>query len=117
MKIISPKLHATLDYLTVVFLFVAPSVFPISEIAGYVCYLLAIVHLLLTITTDFSGGVIRIIPYRVHGLVEFFVAWLLGISAFAYFRSNETDKLFFAVLGIVIMIVFLLTDFKRSKLR
>ncbi|RZL51007.1 MAG: hypothetical protein EOP00_01505 [Pedobacter sp.] len=113
MKIISPKFHAILDYVTVIFLIAAPKLFLLSDVASTFCYLLAGVHLLITICTDFSGGLFKVIPLRIHGLIEFFVAFGLAVAAFTYFRGNMTDHLFFACLGLVIIIVFLLTDYKK----
>ncbi|MDQ7949550.1 MAG: hypothetical protein REI78_05445 [Pedobacter sp.] len=114
MKIISPQVHAALDFITVIFFFVAPSIIPLSDIAGTYCYLLGGIHLLLTLATNNTGGIMRVIPFRIHGLIELFVAFFLGIMAATYFRSSFNDHLFFAIVAVVIVVVFLLTDFIRK---
>ena len=48
--------------------------------AAYLAYLLAAVHLGLTLLTDFPAGAFKLIPLRVHGWVELCVAPLLKIS-------------------------------------
>ena len=114
MKVISPKLHAILDYLTVIFLIAAPKLFLLSDVATTFTYLLAGVHLLLTICTNFKGGLFKVIPLPIHGLIEFFVALGLAAVAFTYFKHNVVEQTFFSCLGIVILIVFWLTDFKGN---
>jgi len=113
MKVISPKFHVILDYLTVIFLFASPSLFYLSDVAKNICYLLGGVHLLVTICTDFTGGLFKVIPFRIHGLIEFFVGFGLAVAAFTYFKHNNLDQTYFAALGVVVLLVFLLTDYKR----
>jgi hypothetical protein len=114
MKIISPKIHAVLDYLTVIFFAVSPSLFPLSAILMKMCYGLSIIHLLLTLTTQNFGGFVKVIPLRIHGLVEFVIALLFGIIALANFTGYNEDQVYFAALSVVFLLVFSLTDFKGT---
>lgn len=114
MKIISPKVHAILDYVTVIFLLVAPKLFLLSDVASTFVYVLAIVHLMLTICTNFGGGLFKVIPFRIHGIIEFFVSVGLAIVAYTYFKNNNTDRIFFTALSVVILLVFLLSDYKKA---
>lgn len=116
MKIISSKVHGILDYLTSIFLFAAPALF---EMDGSLCnftYTLAAIHLVLTALTNFEPGIFKIIPFRIHGLIEVIVSVALIAVAF-WFSSNGSDLGFYFYIGlaIVILIVFLLTDFKGSR--
>lgn len=116
MKIISPKAHGILDYLTVIFLFAAPTLF---KMEGNLCtftYVLAGIHLLLTALTNFEPGIIKVIPFRIHGLIELAVSVALIAVAF-WFSSNGSELGFYFYIGlaVVILIVFLLTDFKGSR--
>jgi hypothetical protein len=117
MKVISPKLHAILDYLTVILLIASPQIFFLSDVAKTIAYLLAGLHLLITICTNFSGGLFKVIPFKVHGLIEFFVALGLAIAAFTYFKHNKVDQNFLSSLGIVIMVVFLLTNYSQKQVK
>lgn len=110
MKIITPYLHGYLDYLTVVIFFLAPSVFGLDGLAGILAYLLAVVHLAMTIATDFPLGLIKLVPLRIHGWVERVVGptllilpWVLGFAGSAL--------AFYIVIGIVIIAVGVLTDY------
>lgn len=117
MKIISPKVHAVLDYLTVVFLLASPSLFNMESPLSTFTYALAGIHFLLTILTSFPLGLIKVIPFRIHGLIEVAVALALAGVAFWFKNNNSlTGFYFYLVLAAVIMIVFVLTDFKERSL-
>lgn len=114
MKIISSKFHAVLDYLLIMLLLASPDIFGLSTTASTLAYVLGIVHFLLTVMTNFSGGIFKIIPLKLHGIIEFFVSAILIILAFTLFKGNLTDEIFFACFGLLILIIFALTDYKRS---
>lgn len=114
MKMISPKFHAVLDYLLVMLLLASPDVFGLSKTASTLAYALGIIHFLLTISTNFSGGIFKIINLKLHGLIEFFVSIILVILAFTLFKGNLVDEIFYACLGLLILVIFTLTDYKRS---
>jgi hypothetical protein len=114
MKIISPKFHAVLDYLLIMFLLASPDIFGLSKTASTLAYAIGIVHFLLTICTNFSSGIFKIIDLKLHGLIEFFVSIVLVILAFTLFKGNLADEIFCACSGLLILIIFTLTDYKRS---
>ncbi len=116
MKIISSKVHGILDYLTVIFLFAAPTLFKMDGTLCTFTYALAGIHLLLTALTNFEPGIFKVIPFKIHGLIELIVAVVLIAVAF-WFNSNgsKLGLYFYLGLAIVILIVFFLTDFKGSQ--
>lgn len=118
MKIISSKAHGLLDYATVVFLLAAPTLFKMEGVLCTFTYALAGVHFVLTAFTSFEVGLLKVIPFKVHGIIEFVVAIALAAVAL-WFRSNDNELGFYFYLGlaIVIMIVFLLTDFRSMQKR
>jgi hypothetical protein len=113
MKIISSKMHGILDYFTVLFLLAAPTIFKMEGSLCTFTYVLAGVHLMLTALTNFEPGIFKVIPFRIHGVIELIVSVALIAVAF-WFSSNGSDLGFYFYIGlaIVILIVFLLTDFK-----
>lgn len=115
MKIISSKTHGILDYATSAFLLLSPTLFKMEGELCTITYILGVVHLILTVFTDFELGLIKIIPFRIHGLIEVVVA--LGLAALAFWfynNSNEFGFYFYIALSAVILLVFILTDFKTS---
>lgn len=112
MKVINAKAHGILDYLTVVFLFLSPTLFGMNGTLGTFTYILGVVHLLLTILTAFELGLIKVIPFRIHGIIEIIVAIALGFVAYWFYTlDNILGFYFYLALAIVILLVFFLTDF------
>ncbi len=112
MKIISPKVHGIIDYLVVVFLLASPLIFGFTGRVALFTYALGGVHLVLTLLTNYSAGVAKIIPLPVHGLIEFIVGLLLIIMAYCFLNNHPDAKHFYTVFGAVILVTFLLTDYR-----
>ncbi len=115
MKILTPRTHGILDYLTVIAFLLAPTLFGLSGLPATISYLLAAVHLVLTLITAFPLGLVKAVPFKLHGVVELVVAillvllsWLLG------FASVPTARNFYVAAGIVVFIVWLITDYARD---
>jgi hypothetical protein len=115
MNILSPRAHGYIDYLVVIGFFSGPRVFEFDGVAATIAYTLAAVHLVLTLATDFPLGLARIIPFPLHGIIEFFVGVvLLGLPWVASFSGDETAKLFFLCAGASVILVFLLTNYRAT---
>ena len=56
MKKLSPVVHGILDYFTVLFLLVSPSLFEMQHNGSQFSYALAVVHLALTLSTGFQAS-------------------------------------------------------------
>jgi len=115
MNILSPRGHGYVDYLAVIGFFAAPSVFEFEGTPATVSYALSAIHLVLTLATDFPLGLVRAIPFPLHGLIEFAVAilllampWILGFS------GEERARLFYVGAGASLFAVFLITDYRKS---
>ena len=116
MKVLSSKIHAWIDYLMVLLLWLSPLLFDLSDTLDTFLYILGGIHLILTLLTRYEGGVVKVIPLPGHGLIELVVAiflvaspWILGVS------ENTTDKGYLTVLSVVVLLVWLLTDYRRYR--
>ncbi len=115
MKIISSKTHGILDYATVIFLLASPALFKMEAPLSTITYALGVVHLCLTVLTNFEAGLIKVIPFRIHGLIEVVVALGSAILAFWFYEHvNTLGFYYYMALAIVILAVFILTDFKST---
>jgi hypothetical protein len=114
MKILSPTRHGYLDYLTVVIFLLAPSLIGLTGLVGTIAYLLAGIHLAMTLVTDFPLGVVKKLPFSIHGWVERVVGPVLVLLPFA-FGFDGAAKSFYIVIGIVIILVGLLTDYQQTQ--
>jgi hypothetical protein len=113
MKIISPKIHGAIDYAVVAFLWLSPSLFGLSSNASKLTYGLGVVHLTLTILTDFPLGVIKIVPMKFHGIIELVVSVVLvTLPLLVGFRG--VDMAFYISFGAAVFVTWLLTDYKRA---
>lgn len=115
MKFISPKVHAVLDYLVAAFLIIAPQFLPLSATSLVLSVALGIIHFILTILTKFRGGIVKLVPLPMHGMVELVVSLTLGLLSLTYFRHHMADHFYWACLALAIMVVFLCTDYKGEK--
>lgn len=116
MRVVGPRIHGLLDYVTSAVFLLAPTVLGLSQTAAVVCYGLAVAHLVLTLVTDFPLGVRRQVPYRLHRGVEYVVAVALIVGPWAATDLFEVAaRAFFTVVGVVILAVALASGGRRKE--
>jgi hypothetical protein len=113
MKIISSEAHAALDYLTVVIFALAPTAIGLSGVAAIISYVLAIVHLSMTVVTDMPFSLVKIVPIKLHALVELVVGPVLVIGGLLLELATPA-RTFFVAMGVIIFAVWLLSSYARS---
>ena len=113
MKVISDTTHGLLDYLTVAIFALAPTILGLSGVAALVSYALAAIHLVMTVLTDMPLGVLKIIPIRLHALVEMLVGPILVVAALVLPTLLGDKREFFLVMGLVILAVWMLSSYGR----
>ena len=115
MKIFSPRIHGYLDFLTVVIFLLAPTTLGLSGLPAYLAYGLAVVHLIVTLASDFPFGIAKIIPFYIHGWIERIVGPVLVVVPFVLgFDADEVARNFYVVMGAIIIVVGILTDYRGS---
>ena len=113
MGIIPPNVHRILDYVLIVLFALAPTMFHLNGNTKMLAYVLAIVHLLVTLATQFPGSPRRPIPFHVHGIIEFVVG--LCLIAIPLIRHWTFDaRKFYLGMGIAIVIVAALTRYRDA---
>lgn len=116
MKILSPRAHGYVDYLVVAWFLGGPGVFEFGGLAATIAYVLAAVHLLLTIATDFPMGLVKLVSFPLHGLIEVGVVILLfALPWVAGFSGDEVAKNFYVAAGAGVLLVFLITDYTAGR--
>ncbi|MCB1949840.1 MAG: hypothetical protein H6940_13490 [Burkholderiales bacterium] len=115
MKVISPRLHGYLDFLTVFIFLIAPTLLGLSQLPAILAYTLAVVHLIVTLGSDFPFGMVKIIPFVIHGWIERIVGPLLIAMPFMLnFSNEEPAKNFYILMGIIVIIVGVLTNYQAE---
>jgi len=115
MKILTGKIHGYLDYLVVIIFLLAPCVLGFSQIPMIISYSLAGIHLLLTLLTDFPLGVIKLVPLKLHGIIELIVGLcLIALPFVLNFGAEPAAQYFYIANGAVILLVWFLTDYGKK---
>jgi len=113
-NVLSPRIHAALDYLSVLVLVLAPTLFGLNGVAATGAYALAAIHLALTLLTDFPGGVMKVVPLHLHGMVEIAVGVLLVLGTLvipAATALGMSGRIFFIGFGAGLVVVWAITDY------
>ncbi|MEQ9425080.1 MAG: hypothetical protein RJQ09_11720 [Cyclobacteriaceae bacterium] len=103
MKFVTKQIHAYLDYPVAVALMILPFLLGLGSsnpFALQLSLIVGIAALVLTLLTDHHLGVYRVIPYKVHLLVDFlvgvtfvaapFILSFSGIDAYYYWINGGT---------------------------
>lgn len=115
MRILNPRIHGMLDYLTVIIFALAPSLLGMSKTPTMIAYTLAAVHLLLTLATAFPLGLVKLVPFTVQGAIELIVSVaLLGTPWLFGFGGEPAARMFYVVIGVVIFAVWLTTAYSAT---
>ena len=115
MKVISPRIHGYFDFLTVFIFLLAPTLLGLGQLSAMLAYSLAVVHLIVTLASDFPFGIIKLIPFTVHGWIERMVGPLLiAIPFILNFSDEEAARNFYIAMGIIIIVAGMLTDYQAE---
>jgi hypothetical protein len=112
MKILSDKLHGILDYLTVGAFLVAPTLFGLEGHAALLSYALSAIHFTMTALTNMELGIVRIIPMKLHSIIEMLVGPTLVLVGLLGGQILGADSLIFTAAGLAIIAVWFLSEYK-----
>lgn len=116
MKIISARHHGYLDFLTVGIFLLAPTLFGLSQTPALLAYVLAGVHLAVTLATDFPLGVFKLLTFKLHGWIERFVGpALVAIPFILGFADEGVARNFYIAMGAIVIVVALLTNYHEDS--
>lgn len=113
MKLISPKRHGYLDYVTVLLFLASPKLIGLTGASATPAYALAGVHALMTLVTDFPLGAARVLPFPYHGWVERVVGPLLILLP-SGIGLDGPARMFYVVMGAIIVLVSWLSNYQGS---
>lgn len=117
MKFISPKIHGILDMLVVVVLFAAPTIFGFGREASVVSYVLGAVYIAVILGTAYPYGLVKLVPFTVHGTMELILSPLLvAMPWLAGFGYDRAGRGFFVAAGIALFVVWAFTDYKAADI-
>lgn len=115
MKVLNGMMHGVIDYAAVIIFALGPTVTGFTGTQARICYVLAFVHLLLTLATRFPLGILKAISFPVHGAIELVVSILLLILPWiAGFSAGVQSRNFFVFMALIIFVVWLVTDYRGA---
>jgi hypothetical protein len=116
MKLLNARLHGFLDLATVAVFLFAPFFFGLGGYVAAVAWGLAVVHLLMTLLTRFPLGVVKVIPFPIHGMVEVVVGVVLALAMPRLLGASPGSpaRTFFVGAGVAILVVWVLTSYRES---
>ncbi len=107
MKFVTKQIHAYLDYPVAFALIALPFLLGIGEsnpIALQLSVITGCAALVLTLLTDHQFGVIKVISYKLHLIVDFLVAVVFLIAPFI-FSFEGMDAIYYWINGAAVLFV------------
>ena len=114
-KPISPKLHGVVDYLSVPLLLAAGPLFGFDGQPAEITSTLAGVVLIYSLFTAYPLGLVKMIPFPMHRVIDIVFGAAMILSPFIL-KYDPAARNFFVAIGIFSLIVVALTDFSRGPL-
>jgi hypothetical protein len=116
MNLLNARLHGILDLATVAVFLLAPFFFGLGGYVAAVAWGLAVVHLLMTLFTRFPLGLVKVIPFTIHGMVELVVGVVLVLAMPRLLGASlgSPARTFFIGAGVAILVVWVLTSYRES---
>jgi hypothetical protein len=117
-KVVSPKAHAVMDYLTVGAFFVAGALFwRRNRSAAIGSLLCGGAELAVNLLTDYPGGNSRLISFPTHGKLDIGLAAMAATMPEFMSFPRDGERHFFAVQAGLITVAANLTDFDDRSLK
>ncbi len=117
-RVIGPIAHGIIDYAIVIMLAAGPSVAGFRGRLAVFAYLIAFALFALTALTRFPLGISKRVGFPVHGAIELLIALLMiALPFLANFAAGVNSRNFFIAAGVLIAIIWVLTDYRGRRER
>jgi uncharacterized membrane protein YtjA (UPF0391 family) len=111
MRLIPASFHRILDFVTVVAFALIPSILGWTGMAAALSYVLAVVHLAMTMLTRFASTERRPVSLGLHGIVEAVVGIALVVLP-SVAPWGGTPRAIFTAAGVTILVVRVLSQYR-----
>lgn len=106
-RFVTQKAHAYLDYPVALNLMLTPFLLKLGEFnppALWLSVATGVAALTLTFFTDHETGIVRLLPYRIHLMVDRAVGFVFVLAPFVLGLSGR-NQLFYLVNGVAVLLV------------
>ena len=114
-KPISPKIHGVIDYLTVPLLLAAGPLFGFNGQPAEITSTLAGVVLVYSLFTAYPPGLVKMIPFPMHRVIDIVLGVALIVSPFVLRFTDGRARNFFVAMGVLSLVIVALTDFSADS--
>jgi len=116
LKILDSRFHGALDYLLGTAFIVAPAALELAYPAEPLAYISGGVYLGMTLFTRYAPGMLELIPYPIHGLIEALLAgcWI-GMPWLFEFAHDALARNLYVGAGAGLLAAVLLTDYRSPR--
>lgn len=116
MKILSPFVHGIIDYAVAALLLLAPTLFGFTGTPEILSYALGVGHLAYSLVTRYPLSIAKLIPFRIHGMIESAAGVFLLVSPwlFGFADDQIAARNFFVGSAIAVGAVVLLTRYRTT---
>ena len=107
MKFVTKQIHAYLDYPVAIALIVLPFILSLGKsnlLALQLSVATGVAALILTVLTDHQTGIIKVLSYKLHLIVDFLVAVVFIIAPFVL-GFEGIDAIYYWINGAAVLIV------------
>jgi hypothetical protein len=110
--------HAIIDYVIAIILTAGPAFVGFGGPQAKYAYLFSIMMFTLGLLTRYPLGVAKAIRFPVHGAIELLIALLILILPWlANFSRGVHSRNFFVLVGILMLSIWVMTDFRGLRRR
>jgi uncharacterized sodium:solute symporter family permease YidK len=115
MNLLTVRLHGFFDLGIVAVFILGPFFFGLGGYVAAVAWGIAVLHLLMTLLTRFPLGVVKMIPFPIHGVVELIVGvvLLLAMPRLLGASLGSPARGFFIDVGVAILAIWALTRYRE----
>ena len=112
LRIITPRVHGVIDYMSAIVLILAPSVLEFNEVSPYAYWLSVIAGVILilySLMTDYDFSIGILIPLKTHLVIDFSAGVLFILWPFI-FDFTGLALAYYLVMGFGVLLVVGLTQ-------
>ncbi|MES2359233.1 MAG: hypothetical protein V4529_12945 [Gemmatimonadota bacterium] len=113
MKLIPASVHRSLDMVAVIGLIAAPILLGMSGPPAIVSYVLAAIHLIVTLSTKFPDTGHKPLSLRNHGLIELVVGIVLIVLPWIVNWSGVARG-YYIVVGAILLVIWASSNYGRQ---
>ena len=115
MRFLDARVHGLLDLALVVIFLLAPLVYGLGGSPAAIAFILAVLHLVLTLLTRYPMGIRKVIPFVAHGIIELIIGvFLVTLPTIAGYAPGSPARRFYTVIGVVVLVIWVLTDYRGT---